>query len=215
MWQDTVNGKNKGRSDRDKHGIIDLLLNKYRLDPASFRDFLPEVAEVLDSRYPTHRTSRSPFGLTPRERSARVETLLQLVNRLNETELTQDEARRGLEHCAALVSDGSLPDEVTQKTIGLLVRRVIGKSPSAFKTNTTVPVSHELSEHASAQVSVIRGVTLSLTWDMRLVSISISPHEMKERRRALRFVGIAKDSATNVAEHHDDYLAGADPHASP
>lgn len=60
---------------------------------------------------------------------------------------------------------------------------------------------------AVKEIAILKGVYLHLTWDDRLISVSILPGRMKERSKALKFVGISKDSASDVSQHHDAYLS--------
>ena len=195
--------------------LLDLLLIKYRSDPNRFRDFLPEVAQELDVIAPETRGSRSPFGLTERERAARHEALQEVLERLDEASVAGEEALRGLEHCAALIQDDNLPPEVGHDTLVRLLRAAIGKSPGSIKAVTTFPIQDGQEGKIANRTSLVRGVTLNLAWDMRLVSVTITPGKVQERRKALRFVGIGRDADAEVAREHDKYLALRDPHAAP
>lgn len=59
---------------------------------------------------------------------------------------------------------------------------------------------------AIKEVAILYGVHLHLTWNDHLLAISIFPTKLRERSKALRFVGIAKDFASDVAQNHDTYL---------
>lgn len=195
--------------------LLDLLLAKYRTDPEKFRSYLPEVAQTLDALYPHHHVSRNPFGLTEHERSHRLQALHQVLESLSDGTATPEKAIRGLEHCATLIEDDSLPPEVDYAVLNKLVRAVIGKSPGSFKSASVIPVQEHLKDKVVHRVAVLRGVTLELTWDRRLVSIAINPRKVQERRKLLQFVGTASDPASDVALLHDDYLAGMEPHVAP
>jgi len=195
--------------------LLDLLLVKYRSDPNRFRDFLPEVAQELDVIAPESRGSRSPFGLTERERAARQEALRKVLEHLEQGSFPREEAVLGLEHCAVLIQDDSLPPEVGYDTLVRLLRTAIGKSPGSIKVVTTFPVQEGQEGKIANRTSPVRGVTLNLAWDMRLVSVTITPGKVQERRKALRFVGIGRDADPEVAREHDKYLALGDPHAAP
>jgi hypothetical protein len=54
--------------------------------------------------------------------------------------------------------------------------------------------------------SLIRGLTLSLTWDGKLIKIELDPKELQFRQQALSFVGIGSDTRSDVAREHDAYL---------
>lgn len=170
---------------------------------------MPEVAQALDVMYPQPHRLRSPFGLTEHERAHRQNTLSESLIGLKKGTLTYEEAVRALEYCAALIEDDSLPETVERETLVHLLRPVIGRAVGSFKASTTVPVrdARKGDEAELRQISLIRGVVLNLTGDLRLVSVTISPAKVREWRKLQSFVGIASDAASDVAERHDDYLA--------
>ena len=61
----------------------------------------------------------------------------------------------------------------------------------------------------SRVVPVVRGVDLHLTWEFKLVKVTMDPYQWRLRGQALSIIGIGKDTATDVAENHDDYLVDA------
>jgi hypothetical protein len=85
-----------------------------------------------------------------------------------------------------------------------LLHQATGILFSKVKKATKIPIREG---KAIKEVAILRGVYLHLTWNDRLVAISISPAKLKERSKALKFVGIAKDTASDVAQNHDAYLA--------
>ncbi len=194
--------------------LLDLLLVKYRDDPAAFRAYLPDVARMLDAMAPPRLSSPSSFGLTEREREYHERGLREVVSRLAQGTINAQEAVRGLEHCANLVKDASLPSEVASDTMVRLLRAALGRSPGSVKRITTFEVQADQQENIVNRVSVFRGALLNLTWDMRLVSVTVNPQKVRERRKLLSFVGSGKDTATDVAEHHDKYLAEQSPHGA-
>lgn len=203
------------KSNVKKPQFLESLLAKYRADPERFRAYLPEVAQTLDAMYPALRSPRSPFGLTEQERAYRRQALRRILEHLEQGHVLPEEAGKGLEHCATLIDDDSLPPDVSQDTLARLLRAAIGKSPGSVKANTTIPMLDSQEDKVVNRISVVRGVVLNLTWDMRLVSITITPRKFKERHKALRFVGAARDVASDVALRHDDHLAAGVPHAAP
>ena len=194
--------------------LIDLLQKKYRADPQGFRRYLPEVAQTLDSISHTTRPFKSPYGLTERERMARKESLEAVLDLVESGKATPQEAVRGLEHCAVLTEDGDLPEDVGHETLLRLLRLAIGKAPGSFKRKEAVGMEGEENRDAVKASAVVRGVSLNLTWDMRLVSISVSPHKVEERRKMLVLVGVAQDPQPDVARRHDDYLTEVGPHGA-
>ena len=187
--------------------LIALLEAKYREDPKGFREFLPGAVELLPGAAPKREGSKSPFGLTAHEVAFHRAGLSESLDKLAERALTPDEAARGLQHCANLIRDDSLDKAVGYETVKALVTAAIGKSPGSIKANTTAPVAGGRDGKVVEQVSAIRGVYLDIDREGRLVSITINPRQVAERRRIMKFVGAGWDPNPNVAARHDDYLA--------
>lgn len=191
------------KSGARKNLLADLILAKYRADPEGFRTYLPDVTKVLDSTSTPHRLSRSPFGLTEHERAHRIQALESIVEGLGKD---SGGAIRALEHCAVLTEDDSLPREIDYKTLLRLFRFAIGKPISEVKGKATITIQREQSDKAVNHVSLIRGVILDLSSDMRLVSVTVNPQKVKERRRAVRFIAMTKDVSRSTAEHQHSGL---------
>ena len=192
-----------------KPGIIDTLLAKYRADPEGFRRYLPEIAAELDAMFPSRGLRRSPFVLTDQERHRRLGLLKEAVVRLDTGSLSKEGAVDLLEHCAALIEDDSLPDEVTHDSLVGVIRAAIGIAPSSIKRVTTMQLKDEAEYKVVQELSIVRGVTLGLTWDGRVVSITVNPSKVRERSKLMAFVGKGRADAADVAAKHDDYLAEA------
>jgi hypothetical protein len=197
---------------KDKDDLIQKVLDIYQSDPARLRKALPEVAEHLDylsSSSQLHNLYTGPdnqFGLTDRERSFRREALEEILKKLNSSSLTTEEAVRGLEHGAALLIDDFSPGYPPRQEFLRLMRKATGIQPR----KEGKPVEKVVGEgEASRMVPVVKGVELRLTWDLELVSVYLGPRQWRLRSQALSFVGIGADSATDVAERHDDYLVDA------
>jgi len=187
------------KSQRDS--ILHNLINKYQADPERFRSYLPELAQELEQLLPSHTRKSHTSVLTELERERLCNALLQL---LDGRSVSSGEAIQALEYCATLVQDESLPQKVDRKTLLSLLHQSAGISFSKVKKTTKIPVGEG---EAIKEVALLRGVYLQLTWNDRLVAISIFPAKSKERSRALKFVGVAKDSASDVSQRHDVYLA--------
>ena len=192
-------------STREKR-LIALLQAKRRADPQGFREYLPGVSELLPALPASRRSTRSPFGLTERERAYHRDGLADALDKLAAKTVTAEEAVKGLQHCANLIRDDSLAEEVGYETLKGLIRAALGKSPGSYNSKTTVPLG-EGSGRVLERVSAIRGVSLDLDGERRLVSISIHPGKIRERRQLMKFVGASKDPEPDVAARHDDYLA--------
>jgi hypothetical protein len=183
--------------------ILGLLLNKLLTDPTGFRSYLPEVAQELEQLPHPRKNNTLHSTLTGLERERLHKALLPLLCKENHS---QEEVVQILEYCATLIQDGSLPSELDRQTSLGILHKVMGIPLSKIKKTTKITLGggEEVKE-----VAFLYGVHLHLTWNDRLVAISISPTKVKERSRALKFVGIAKDSASDVAEYHDAYFTKA------
>lgn len=194
--------------------LIALLQAKRRADPQGFRKYLPGVIELLPELSSRRRSARSPFGLTEQELSYHRDGLSEALGKLGEGTVTAEEAAKGLQHCANLIRDDNLAEEVGYETLKDLIRAAIGKSPGSYRSKTTVPLGEGSGGRVLERVSAIRGVSLDLDRERRLVSISIHPGKVRERRRLMEFVGASKDPEPDVAARHDDYLAMQEPHGT-
>ena len=169
-----------------KNPLIEILLSKYRADPEGFRSYLPEVSQMLDELKPFgHPISRSPFGLTERERIHHQQRLQEL---LDKGSLNKDQAVKALEHWATLVKDDNLPQSAKREDLLALLKEVLGKAPGSFKSVSKVPIKGHLVKEANINVSVSRGVVLELDRNMQLVSVLVNPRCIRERRKLMAFV---------------------------
>src|SRR5438067_3837026 len=114
--------------------LVDMLISRYRAEPDRFREFLPDVAQMLDAMTPAPRRARSPFGLSENERVHRQESLREVLKRLASLAGSVEDAIRGLEHCASLIEDDSLPDYANHKTLVQLLSAAIGKPLGSVRT---------------------------------------------------------------------------------
>ena len=191
--------------------LIALLEAKYREDPKGFRKFLPGAVDLLPDAAPKRKGSNSPFGLTEHERAFHRAGLSEALDKLAAGTLPPDAAAKGLQHCANLIIDDSLDKTVGYETVKALVTAAIGKSPGSVKANTTVPVAGGRDGNVVEQVSAIRGVYLDLDREGCLVSITINPRQVAERRRIMKFVGAGSDPAPDIAAqsafHHRAQLS--------
>ena len=149
---------------------------------------------------------------TKQAQSALIETLAAVASGA----ATPADAVKGLEDCAFLIRDDSLPVEADYESLCALFKAAFGKRPASFKKSQEIKVADD---RTAAEVvhrfSLVRGVSLDLDREMRLISVSVFPHIVKQRRKLLAFVGAAQDAESDVAQRHDDYLARINPHAAP
>ena len=120
--------------------LVELLQAKRREDPKGFVEYLPGVSELLSELPPGSSGMRPPSALTNRELSYHREGLSEALGKLGEGVVTVEEAAKGLRHCANLIRDDSLTEDVGYEELKALVRAAIGKSPRSYTSKTTVPV---------------------------------------------------------------------------
>ena len=193
---------------------FEIILAKYEADPEGFLKYLPELTGIVDASSHGARVTRSPFGLTERERKHHVESLESIVAKLQSDKDKQPDAIRALQHCATLIQDDSLPAEYDHATLVALMKPILGKSPGSFKAISTVTIKGAEQREVINHVSLIRGVVLNLDRNAQVVSITVTPRKVRERRKLLEIVGVARDSEPDVALRHDHYLTQVDPHAT-
>ena len=196
--------------------IIDLLQVKHSQDPDGFRKYLPDVAELLLDPTRERTESRRPvFGLTEHERSYHKDGLSDALGKLDAGSVTPEDAAKGLEHCANLLRDDifGLPERADYEMLKALIRAAVGKSPGSYRSKTTVPLGNG-GGPVLERISVIRGVYVDLDRNRQLVSVSISPQEVRGRKKLMEVVGAFRDTDSNVAARHDDHLAMQDPHGN-
>ena len=191
----------------NKDELTQKVLDVYQEDPERLRELLPEVAILLDefqSRRQTRRVDRSSFGLTERERNFHTGALENILRRFRS--LDQAGAVKGLEHGANLLVDDFTPGYPPRQELLKLVRKATGIQPR----KTGKPVETVVREGESSRiVPVVRGVDLHLTWEFKLIKVTMDPYQWRLRSQALGIIGIGKDTADDVAKDHDDYLVDA------
>jgi hypothetical protein len=197
----------KRLSSKDRDKLAQTVLDLHRSDPVRLRRTLPEIAQELDrilSPSEPQNGGTSPFGLTDRERGFYRDSLDQVLRKSKSHVVSTDQAIKGLEHAAALLIDNFLPGYPPRQELLRLVRRATGIVPR----KTGKPEEKIVRDgEPSRKVAVVRGIDLHLTWDLKLLRVSLDPPQWRLRAQAFSFVGKAADVATDVAEHHDKYLA--------
>ena len=194
----------------ERDALVQAVIDKYEMDPAAVEQVLPELAQLLKTL--VHKRGRGGtweiFQLTPAEEEERLRSYRKAIESMNrgKTAFSQAEAIKALEDAAALRGarfGASLGIE--QKDVLKLVKIATGLSLSKKGTIR----KYMIKEASPAKsVSAVRGVTLHITWDKKLVSVEVNPRELKLRGKALKFVGIGEDKAKDTAARHDAYLAG-------
>jgi hypothetical protein len=137
---------------------------------------------------------------TDGEREFKLGALGELIERYRTTgTLPTEEAYRALELAAALREHAAGHKTALLK----MMEEVLGLSLDSPKPIKLTVVKGKPEHHT---FNLVLGVTLSLAWDGALLAITLNPEEYQRRKRALSFVGMASDTATDVAENHDKYL---------
>ena len=198
-------------SETPERAVFSIVSSKYQSAPEWFDQNLPEVSEIMRRIVRSPQSSPNPFGLTNSERKFHREALCRVKHM---DKLNPEHAIEGLERCAALIRDDSLPDGFEYETLVRLFKGAFGKSPGSYKTNSTIPVDSGSNGEPTYHISLVRGVVMNLDLGMRLVSITVTPRKVRERRKLMSIVGIGRDPASDVSAKHDEYLAEQSPHAA-
>ena len=156
-------------------------------------------------------TTRPIFRLSDREKAHHVEALSCVLER---PALTSRDAVNALESCAILVQDDFMTPHVDHQSIVSLFKVAFRKVPDAIRESTSFPTEGRGTGEPVYHPSLVRGVVAGLDPEMRLVSITVTPHKVREGNEMMGIVGIGQDSRTDVADRHDDYLAEQPPHDS-
>ena len=199
--------KHVSSKERDK--LTQMLLDIYGSDPSRLRKVLPEIAQELDqilSPPQGQRGGTSPFGLTDRERGFYKDSMEPILRKSKSHPVSAEEAIKGLEYAAALLIDNIEPDYPPRQDLLRLVRRASGIVPR----KTGKPEEKIITAGTpSRTVAVVKGVQLHLTWELKLLRVSLDPQQWRLRAQALSIVGMGLDHASDVAQRHDDYLVDA------
>lgn len=199
-----------GLDAKDRDALLAALLAKYEKEPEAVERTLPEAAQILQRLLPSRKPPRQyPLpALTEREKEVRLRSFREKVAHSGQKgkALPKEAAIEALEDAAAL-TESSLTAalELENEHLAKLVRLVTGL-PLGKKGRPARWVRQE--GEAARVVSILRGVRCHLTWDKRLLAIEIDPKQIALGKKAMKFVGTGRDPKSDVAERHDDYLAG-------
>jgi hypothetical protein len=120
---------------------------------------------------------------------------------------SRDQAIEALRICAVLAESRVLPPSVGYDLLAELLEAV-WQSPINWEDRSELRSDIDDQEPAGA-VRLARGLDLFLDKNERLVAITLRPSKFMEGLRLMKIVGIGHDTATDVAERHDDYLVDA------
>ena len=194
---------------RKQQGMLaHAVMKKYERDPKTLLKALPEISAIIEAENTgAYGAPRGTFfELTGREEEERIEAYQAIAKDLGKkgTVVSKEQAIAALEH-AAVLKEGSFHGSlvVTPGDVFRLVRLATGLS---LEKKGKLRIGVVRREEASRRVSILMGIRANLSWDKRLVSIEVNPKELARRVKALSFVGIGRDSETDVARRHDEFL---------
>lgn len=174
--------------------VLQVLINKYRVDPDGFRSYLPEITQQIEMVVSSPIKRSHVSTLTELERERLCKALLQIPK---DKKASKHEAIQALEYCATLMQDESLPDEIDRGVVLGLIQNAAGAPVSKIKKTTKIAVSNR---EATKTLAILRGIYLHLTWNDQLVAISFYPWKSRERSEAMKFVGIDKEREHNASQ---------------
>ena len=200
--------KKRKPEERERDEIVRLLIKEFQEAPEEVRSYYPHIADKLDRYISPKKPSRraeSPFYfyLTEREREFRLSSLCSIMEKFQgDGQVSKEEAIKALEDAAALRDYA----EGFKDSLLALAQRVLGLS---LNTEEEQPISLIRGKAEHHSYVLVRGVTLSLTWDGKLIKITPNRQEFDQRQKALSLVGCGYDKQPDVAYKHDAYLGSS------
>ena len=195
----------RGSKGRGHTEVAEIAIKKFVENPAIFWSSCPELAQAIESHIKSSvarykRTAVFEGYMTERERTHKQQELSGLVNRYKKAEgFTKDDAIQALELAAKLREHANQYKDLFEKILESYLD-IPGKTSEPQEVETRA----DKGKHHTYEI--IRGVTLNLSWDGKLVDVVLDRKEYQARKKALSAIGIAADSRTDVAEKHDNYL---------
>lgn len=196
--------KKRKPEQREREELIGMIEKEYREAPEDMWASYPSIAAKLDKllspkRSPSNSESLHYSYLGEREREHRLSTLISIIEKWKRTGISKEEAIEALESAAALKEEAS-----PYKDTLLVFLETVLQFPLTGREEKTLYLQKGKPEHHA--VNLARGIMLSLTWDRKLIKISLDPGEYSLRQKALSFVGSGSDKNPDVARRHDFYL---------
>jgi hypothetical protein len=184
------------------------VIKEFQEAPNELWSYYPHIADKIERQVSPKKPSPGKesifyFYLTEPEREFRLNSLRSIMERFQrDGQVSREEAIKALEDAAALRDYA----EDFKDSLLAIIQRPLELSLDAGDKQT-VSILRGKSEHHS--YTLIRGITLSLTWDRKLIKIETDPKELAERRKMLSFVGCGSDRQPDVARNHDAYLGSS------
>ncbi len=200
--------KKRKPEERERDKIFKFFIKEYQEAPEELWSHYPFVADELERYINPKKPSRDrerPFYhyLTEREQEFRLNSLRSIIEKFQaDGQASKDEAIKALEDAAALQDHA----EAFKDSLLALAQRALGLSLDAGEKQTISLIRGKAEHHSYV---LVRGITLSLTWDRKLIKIDVAPKELAERRKALSLVGCGYDKQPDVAHKHDAYLGSS------
>jgi hypothetical protein len=120
---------------------------------------------------------------------------------------SRDQAVEMLQLCGVLAASGSHPRDVDYELIAKLLEAV-WQPPVDWEAPSEIHTEIKNQEPVET-IRLARGLDIFLDESKGLVAMALRPRKFMEGLRLMRIVGIGHDTATDVAERHDDYLVDA------
>ncbi len=200
--------KKRKPEERERDEIVRLLIKEFQEAPEELRSYYPHIADKIERHISPKKPSRDrerPFYhyLTEREQEFRLNSLRSIIEKFQaDGQVSKDEAIKALEDAAALQDHA----EAFKDSLLALAQQALGLSLDAGEKQTISLIRGKAEHHSYV---LVRGVTLSLTWDRKLIKIVVNPEELVQRQKALSLVGCGSDSESDVAIRHDAYLGSS------
>lgn len=208
--QQAESSKAKANRSRQGHArIAEIAIAQFTGNRSAFWSASPELANAIE-QYLKSRT-RPPRGsgmfegyMTDRERQFKLGVLSEIIERYRaEGKLSIEDGKAALEHASAL-REHSAP---FKDTLVNIAERVFDVHLNSMRPQK-ITLERGKSKHHTYEL--VRGLTLSLTWDGALIEVQVDPDEYQRRRQAMSFVGSAEDVRPDVAANHDMYVWAQD-----
>jgi len=195
----------KTLSEPVKKKFIKILIEKYKKEPEILSRFFPEIFTEFERIYKNKEEpskSRKIYlfnGITEMTKEVLIKKINKIIDKYKkEGKIEREEAIEFLEHISHLKYRSFLLDDTFVKYIlNILNVELDVKKEKVQKIKDGI---------IDKKFTLIRGITLYLSWDYKLLQIKIDPMEIQLRDKALSIIGIGEDKYSDVAENHDKYL---------
>ncbi len=190
----------KALTQRQKDALVASLLRRYRQDPARFARSFPDLAEevrgALNEPAPQPEVRAARRSSPPPPEATEASTPAH--PRATDTGVTRQEAVQALEELAA--REERDPDRAEQA----IAKAELGLGTAFDGSRRSITIRRGVQPVRSYSPQL--GLNLLLEASGKLVRIGVDPKKRQYRSRAMSIIGAGRDTATDVAAKHDDYL---------